>query len=109
MRTYSTSDPIHNDYVIAVAEAIGRHTQAVREAPEGTEPEPTTIEIPGGGTWSLTLVDVAPRWQVTRGDGKALRFADGLDPVAAVMRACDHERPVEFALTAEASRVIAHA
>lgn len=108
MRTYSTSDPAHNDYAMAVAQAIGQHTKAVREAPEGIEPAPTIIEVPGG-RWSLTLGDIEPRWHVTRDDGKALRFAEGIDPVAAVMRACDDERPIEFALTAEGSQLLAHA
>lgn len=109
MQTYSTADAEHNTYALAIAEAIGRHTEAGRLAAEqGTEPEPTFVEVPGGH-WTLTCGDVAPRWQVTRSDGKALRFAEGIDPVAAVMRACDNERPVEFSLTTEGEEAIAHA
>ena len=112
MRNYSTADPEHNTYALAIADAIGRHTEAARKAAEmGTEPEPTIVEVPGG-RWTLTYGDVVPRWQVQRSDGKTLRFDQGIDPVAAVMRACDNERPIPFVLTDEgeaAAQVIAHA
>ncbi|MDQ8045850.1 MAG: hypothetical protein REI11_14690 [Patulibacter sp.] len=114
MRNYSTADPEHNTYALAIADAIGRHTDAARQAAlEGREPEPTAIEIPGGGRWALSRSRVAPRWVVARdGDDKAFRFADGVDAVAAVMRACDTERPLALLLTdagEEEARVIAHA
>lgn len=108
MPNYSTADPEHNTYALAIARAISQHTAAVREAPKGTRPEPTIVEVPGG-QWTLSLSGVAPRWLVTRDDGKALRFAAGIDPVAAVMRACDTERPVPFTVTDLGEAVIAYA
>ncbi len=112
MRSYSTADPEHNTYALAIADAIGQHTKAARLAAEqGTEPEPTIIEVPGG-RWTLSLGDVVPKWQVTREDGKAWRFAEDIDAVATVMRTCDTERPVPFVLTEQGeaqAQVMVHA
>jgi hypothetical protein len=111
MHPYRTADAEHNTYALAIADAIGRHTAAIRDA--GVDAvEPTEIDVPGGG-WTLTRGDVTPAWHLTRHEHgqavKILRFEGAIDPTAAVMRAFDDSRPCAYALTAAGEAELAHA
>lgn len=83
---------------MALVEAIAAHLSATTEHGH-QEPEPTPIDVPGG-TWTLACGTVAPRWAITRHQGgdalEVLRFAEAIDPAAAVMLAFDELRPIEL-------------